>query len=104
MSPMPGTWQTPPGSWGAAGVRLAVSVAGEAAAWPADAARAAVAAAGWWAALVALVAASAGVAIASPATASRSTRISQREIWRPDDEESARSRPGGSGEAGEVAI
>ncbi|MGH3180549.1 MAG: hypothetical protein ACRDOE_01355 [Streptosporangiaceae bacterium] len=46
MSPMPGTWQTPPGSWDAAGRRLAVSVAGEAAARPADAARAVDAAAG----------------------------------------------------------
>jgi hypothetical protein len=33
MSPMPGTWQTPPGCWGAAGVRLAVRVAGAAATW-----------------------------------------------------------------------
>ena len=106
MSPMPGTWHTPPGL-GAAGVRLAVSVSGEAAARAADAVRAVEAAAGCWVAWAALVvvvarvvvvavvavAASAGVEIASPATASSSTRISQREMRRPGEEESARSRP-----------
>src|SRR5271166_5118030 len=101
MSPMPGTWQTPPGSWDswgswdAAGVRLAVSLSAEAAARVA---------------LVVPVAARAGVEIASPATASSSTRINQREMWRPGEEESARSRPedpgdpAGSDEAGEIAI
>src|SRR6201986_2528214 len=94
MSPMPGTWQTPPGT---AGVMLA--------AWLAWTAVARVA----WGAWTAWVAASAGVENASNATASSSTRMTQREISRPGEAQSARSRPGAaapsaSGEAGEVAI
>src|SRR5271165_149108 len=95
MSPMPGTWQTPPGT---AGVRLTVSLSGDAVAWVAWVAVVAVVAP------VAVVAASAGVAIARPATASSSTRINQRDMRRPGEAESARSRPAGSGEAGELAI
>src|ERR1700722_20244325 len=107
MSPMPGTWQTPPGSGGAAGVRFAVSVTGESAARTAGADRAVDAAADSWAAWVAWVAASAGVEIVSNATASSSTLITQREMRRPGGGASAWSRrgnPAGSGEAGEIAI
>src|SRR6201986_749042 len=96
MSPMPGTWQTPPGWRGEAGVS---PVAG--AAWTA-AARIA------WGAWTAWVAARAGVEKASNATASSSTRMTQREIRRRGGATSARSCPGdpasASGEAGEIAI
>src|SRR5581483_8289489 len=106
MSPMPGTWHTPPGAAGLAGVRLAVSVAGVAAdrvAW------------GVLAELVAWVAASAGVAIASAVAASSSTWRIQRETRRAGRRDAGRrdalrsrpeapGEPAGSGEAGELAI
>src|SRR5690349_2346408 len=75
MSPMPGTWHTPPGAEGLAGVMLAVSRAGVT-----GVAGAVVLAAAAWVPWGAWVAASAGVAIASSAAASSSTWMTQREM------------------------
>src|SRR5947209_781234 len=110
MSPMPGTWHTPLGAAGFAGVRLAVSRAGVAVASFASAVLAvvaALAALAAWVAWAAWVAASAGVAIARAATARSSTWMTRREMRRPGRRDSARSRrgePAGSGEADELAL